>query len=60
MLAKYESNGNRVGDADSEALGKLQEELTAQMEVDIEKLRTELTTKLKEYSEKQEKEIREL
>jgi predicted nucleic acid-binding Zn-ribbon protein len=60
VLVKYESNGNHVGDADSEALGKLQEELTAQMEVEIEKLRTELTMTLKEYSEKQEKEIHEL
>ena len=41
VLAKVEEMGQTVGDADSEALGKLQEELTALIEQEVGKLRAE-------------------
>ena len=41
VLAKVEQTGENVGDADSEALGKLQEEMTAFTEQEVGKLRAE-------------------
>jgi len=47
VLAKVEEMGQNVGDADSEALGKLQEEMTQFTEQEVGKLRAETEERFK-------------